>query len=141
MQIDHEYGFVGNAIEKQSESTWKRWLSSVYGSLALKTCGASFAYLLTQSFHNATIRHWSLQGHAHRYVVLKRGESLQQVDDTLIKALHSKGFEIDIETNGTLEVLNCVDLIGVSTKACAPRSSTRRTQTQGSVPPTRTNTR
>ena len=46
MQIDHEYGFVGNAIEKQSESTWKRWLSSVYGSLALKTCGASSFVLL-----------------------------------------------------------------------------------------------
>ena len=42
MQINHEYGFVGNAIEKQSESTWSKWLCTMYGSPALKICGASF---------------------------------------------------------------------------------------------------
>ena len=40
---------------------------------------------------------------ANRYVVLTGGEPLLQVDAALIDALHARGFEIGIETNGTIE--------------------------------------
>src|SRR6201985_1993826 len=36
----------------------------------------------------------------HRFVVLTGGEPLLQVDAALIEALHGRGFEIAIETNG-----------------------------------------
>jgi 7-carboxy-7-deazaguanine synthase len=37
----------------------------------------------------------------NRYVVLTGGEPLLQVDAELVDALHARGFEIGVETNGT----------------------------------------
>lgn len=54
------------------------------------------------------------------YVVCTGGEPLLQLDETLIRALHARGFEIGIETNGTLPVPAGVDWICVSPKARAP---------------------
>jgi organic radical activating enzyme len=42
------------------------------------------------------------------------------VDESLIAALHAAGFEIAIETNGTLPVPRSIDWICVSPKAGAP---------------------
>ncbi|MFN2638382.1 MAG: radical SAM protein, partial [Gemmatimonadaceae bacterium] len=36
-----------------------------------------------------------------KYVVCTGGEPLLQLDDTLITALHERGFEVAVETNGT----------------------------------------
>jgi 7-carboxy-7-deazaguanine synthase len=55
----------------------------------------------------------------NRYVVLTGGEPLLQVDDTLVDALHDRGFEIGVETNGTLPALEGLDWICVSPKADA----------------------
>src|SRR5262245_16394445 len=41
-------------------------------------------------------------GGGRPYVVCTGGEPLLQLDSTLIEALHEEGFEIAIETNGTL---------------------------------------
>jgi 7-carboxy-7-deazaguanine synthase len=54
------------------------------------------------------------------YVVLTGGEPMLQVDEPLIAALHAQGFEIAIETNGTLPVPRAIDWICVSPKAQAP---------------------
>jgi 7-carboxy-7-deazaguanine synthase (Cx14CxxC type) len=54
------------------------------------------------------------------YVVCTGGEPLLQLDTPLIEALHQKGFEIAIETNGTLEAPPGIDWICVSPKADAP---------------------
>ena len=54
------------------------------------------------------------------YVVLTGGEPMLQVDEPLIDALHKVGFEIAIETNGTLLVPRTMDWICVSPKAGAP---------------------
>jgi len=54
------------------------------------------------------------------YVVLTGGEPMLQVDEALIAALHAEGFEIAIETNGTLPVPRSIDWICVSPKASAP---------------------
>lgn len=56
---------------------------------------------------------------AERYVVLTGGEPLLQVDADLIDALHARGFEIGIETNGTIEPPPGMDWICVSPKAGA----------------------
>lgn len=52
-------------------------------------------------------------------IVLTGGEPMLQVDDALITALHKAGFEIAIETNGTLPVPRTIDWICVSPKAGA----------------------
>lgn len=58
-------------------------------------------------------------GNAGRYTILTGGEPLLQVDDELVAALHARGFEIGIETNGTLQPPAGIDWICVSPKAGA----------------------
>ncbi|WOH83570.1 7-carboxy-7-deazaguanine synthase [Bradyrhizobium sp. BEA-2-5] len=58
-------------------------------------------------------------GEADRYVVLTGGEPLLQVDAELIEALHARGFEIGVETNGTIPAPEGLDWICVSPKAAA----------------------
>ena len=54
-----------------------------------------------------------------KYVVFTGGEPLLQLDAPLIEAMHEYGFEVAIETNGTLAVPKGVDWICVSPKAGA----------------------
>jgi 7-carboxy-7-deazaguanine synthase len=51
-----------------------------------------------------------------KYVVFTGGEPLLQLDELLINAMHDVGFEVAIETNGTIEVPEGVDWICVSPK-------------------------
>ena len=60
-----------------------------------------------------------------RLVVCTGGEPLLQLDGPLIDALHARGFEIAIESNGTLEAPDGIDWICVSPKASAPVVQTR----------------
>ncbi|MCR2745734.1 7-carboxy-7-deazaguanine synthase [Limnobacter parvus] len=53
---------------------------------------------------------------AKPYVVFTGGEPTLQLDAALIEAVHARGFEIAIETNGTLPVPEGVDWICVSPK-------------------------
>ena len=53
-------------------------------------------------------------------VVCTGGEPLLQLDDAAIEALHTVGFEVAVETNGTLEAPRGLDWICVSPKAGAP---------------------
>lgn len=52
-----------------------------------------------------------------RYAVLTGGEPMLQVDDALVGALHGAGFEVAIESNGTLPVHPGIDWVCVSPKA------------------------
>ena len=52
----------------------------------------------------------------NRYVVLTGGEPLLQVDADLVDALHTRGFEIGVETNGTIAPPAGLDWICVSPK-------------------------
>jgi 7-carboxy-7-deazaguanine synthase len=56
---------------------------------------------------------------ARPYVVCTGGEPLLQLDDALITAFHARGFEVAIETNGTLPVPAGIDWVCVSPKAGA----------------------
>lgn len=59
-------------------------------------------------------------GQGSRFVVLTGGEPLLQVDAALIDALHAQGFEIAVETNGSVAAPPGLDWICVSPKAGAP---------------------
>lgn len=54
------------------------------------------------------------------YVVCTGGEPLLQLDETLIEAFHEAGFEVGVETNGTLPAPSGIDWLCVSPKADAP---------------------
>ncbi len=60
-----------------------------------------------------------------KFVVFTGGEPLLQLDVPLIERLHARGFDIAIETNGTLPVPDGVDWVCVSPKAGAPLVVTR----------------
>ena len=53
------------------------------------------------------------------YCVCTGGEPLLQLDSALIAALHARGFEVAVETNGTRPVPHGIDWICVSPKAGA----------------------
>jgi len=55
-----------------------------------------------------------------RYVVFTGGEPLLQLDAELVGAVHARGFEAAVETNGTLPPPESLDWICVSPKANAP---------------------
>jgi 7-carboxy-7-deazaguanine synthase (Cx14CxxC type) len=62
---------------------------------------------------------WPGGARARPYVVCTGGEPLLQLDRAAIDALHASGFEIGIETNGTLPPPTGIDWICVSPKADA----------------------
>jgi 7-carboxy-7-deazaguanine synthase (Cx14CxxC type) len=59
---------------------------------------------------------WPSTHAASKYVVFTGGEPLLQLDAALIDSMHRAGFEIAIETNGTIAVPEGVDWICVSPK-------------------------
>ena len=56
-------------------------------------------------------------GGGRPYVIATGGEPLLQVDGPLVEALHARGFEIGVETNGTIRAPEALDWICVSPKA------------------------
>jgi 7-carboxy-7-deazaguanine synthase (Cx14CxxC type) len=55
-----------------------------------------------------------------RLVVCTGGEPFLQLDEAAIKALHARGFQIAVESNGTLAAPAGIDWICISPKADAP---------------------
>jgi 7-carboxy-7-deazaguanine synthase len=66
---------------------------------------------------NAAAKLWP--GGGAPYVVCTGGEPLLQLDAPLIDALHARGFEIAVETNGTIAAPAGIDWVCVSPKANA----------------------
>src|ERR1051326_6607611 len=54
-----------------------------------------------------------------RLVVFTGGEPLLQLDEALIREMHARGFEVAVETNGTVEAPKDIDWLCVSPKAGA----------------------
>jgi 7-carboxy-7-deazaguanine synthase (Cx14CxxC type) len=54
------------------------------------------------------------------FVVCTGGEPLLQLDEALVDALHDRGFEVAVETNGTRRAPAGLDWVCVSPKAHAP---------------------
>ena len=63
-------------------------------------------------------------GERDRLVVFTGGEPLLQLDGVLINAMHRQGFEIAVETNGTIAAPAGLDWICVSPKADASLAQT-----------------
>jgi 7-carboxy-7-deazaguanine synthase len=61
-----------------------------------------------------------------RFVVCTGGEPLLQLDGALIDALHERGFEIAVETNGT-----CIAPAGLDWICVSPKAGTELRQTTG----------
>jgi 7-carboxy-7-deazaguanine synthase len=57
------------------------------------------------------------EGTEHRYVVITGGEPMLQIDDAIVDALHSQGFALAIESNGTIAVHPGIDWVCISPKA------------------------
>lgn len=57
------------------------------------------------------------ENRASAYVVCTGGEPLLQLDAPLIEALHGEGFEIAVESNGTIEAPKGIDWLCISPKA------------------------
>jgi 7-carboxy-7-deazaguanine synthase len=63
---------------------------------------------------------WPAGSGGRPYVVCTGGEPLLQLDDACCDALHARGFDIAVETNGTQACPDGVDWICVSPKADVP---------------------
>ncbi len=77
--------------------------------------GAKFAN--AQQLAEEVASQWFGNGTSKRFVVVTGGEPLLQLDEPLIASLHALGFEIAVETNGTLEAPTGIDWICMSPKA------------------------
>ncbi|PWE16729.1 7-carboxy-7-deazaguanine synthase [Marinicauda salina] len=75
-----------------------------------------------EALANAVAEKWP--GGGEPLVVCTGGEPLLQLDPGLIDALHGEGFEIAVETNGTIEAPAGLDWICVSPKSTAPLKQT-----------------
>jgi 7-carboxy-7-deazaguanine synthase len=67
----------------------------------------------------AVNRAWQGSGETRKFVVCTGGEPLLQLDEPMVEALHRYGFEIAVETNGTIEPPPNLDWVCVSPKADA----------------------
>lgn len=77
---------------------------------------------------------WPKSYSASKYVVFTGGEPLLQLDHALILAMHAAGFEIAIETNGTIAVPSGIDWVCVSPKAGAALKVTKGNELKVVVP-------
>jgi 7-carboxy-7-deazaguanine synthase (Cx14CxxC type) len=60
-----------------------------------------------------------------RFTVCTGGEPLLQLDEALVAALHARGIEIAVETNGTIAPPPGIDWLCVSPKSVAPLAATK----------------
>lgn len=77
------------------------------------------------SLADAVAARWPSGAGGRPLVVCTGGEPLLQLDADATAALHARGFEVAIETNGTLPVPPGVDWVCVSPKARAPLAVAR----------------
>lgn len=77
--------------------------------------GGKFAS--AQHLAEAVASTWGTDVGGTPYVVITGGEPMLQLDEALIHALHAKGFEIGVESNGTLPATPGIDWLCISPKA------------------------
>ncbi len=88
--------------------------------------GGTFA--TARELAHSVVRCWSEKNTAgstveRPFVICTGGEPLLQLDRTLIDTFHGEGFEVAVETNGTLPAPENIDWLTVSPKspACDPK--------------------
>lgn len=66
---------------------------------------------------NIATKLWKSNLNDNPYVILTGGEPLLQINSILLEKLHLSGFEIGLETNGTMPIPDGIDWICVSPKS------------------------
>jgi len=98
------------------------------GAAICRFCDTEFAdthgpgggkFASAEALAAAVEERWTSGAGGRRFVVCTGGEPLLQLDAGLIAALHARGFEIAVETNGTVAAPAGVDWLCVSPKAGA----------------------
>ncbi|HNP35619.1 MAG TPA: 7-carboxy-7-deazaguanine synthase [Woeseiaceae bacterium] len=80
-----------------------------------------------ESLAEAVANTWpQATSHSRPYVVCTGGEPLLQLDEAAIAALHARGFEIGVESNGTIPAPEGIDWLCIS-----PKGSAALAQTEG----------
>lgn len=77
--------------------------------------GGKFA--TPEALAEAVAASWGLGVSGTPYVVITGGEPMLQLDEALIDALHAHGFEVGVESNGTLPATPGIDWLCISPKA------------------------
>jgi 7-carboxy-7-deazaguanine synthase len=80
--------------------------------------GGKFA--TADALADAVASRWPVASGGKQLVVCTGGEPLLQLDEAAVDALHARGFEVAVETNGTQQPPRGLDWICVSPKAGAP---------------------
>ena len=83
------------------------------------TNGINGGKLSAEEVTNTINSLWRGNVQTEPYVVCTGGEPLLQMDESLIEAIHKAGFEIGLETNGTMIPPDGIDWICVSPKTNA----------------------
>ena len=88
-----------NGLEKDQRLTQSASFATQILSAWMAANGARFDD--ADALANKVAEIWG-DGSERRYVVMTGGEPMLQVDDALVAALHERGFEVAIESNGTI---------------------------------------
>ena len=91
-------------------------------------------YATAEALADQIVSLWPADYPESRYVVFTGGEPLLQLDEPLIAMMHQHGFEVAVETNGTLPVPQGVDWVCVSPKVGAKLVVTKGDELKVVVP-------
>ena len=94
--------------------------------------GGRFADAATLA--DTIVSRWTGSPGGRRLAVFTGGEPLLQLDAPLIAAVHARGFEIAVESNGTIAAPAGIDWLCVSPKAGAPLVQTSGNELKVVVP-------
>ena len=91
-------------------------------------------YATAEALADQIVLLWPEDYPESRYVVFTGGEPLLQLDEPLIAVMHQYGFEVAVETNGTLPMPQGVDWVCVSPKIGAKLVVTKGDELKVVVP-------
>ena len=102
-----------SGLEKDRKSAICNWCDTDF----VGTDGTNGGRYSSNEIKNIIVNLWPENESSKPYVVCTGGEPLLQIDKNLIKVIQNAGFEIGLETNGTIIPPDGIDWICVSPKA------------------------
>ena len=105
-KLSHINSFIANAVCKFCDTDFVGTDGTMGGK-----------YQTAEELANIIESNWPTSDRKRRFVVLTGGEPMLQINDQLVNSLHDRGFEIAVETNGTVKAVPGIDWLCVSPKA------------------------
>ena len=102
-----------SGLEKDRKSAICNWCDTDF----VGTDGTNGGRYSSNEIKNIIVNLWPENESSKPYVVCTGGEPLLQIDKNLIKVIQNAGFEIGLETNGTIIPPDGINWICVSPKA------------------------